>query len=92
MSFEAMNHTEENPEIIDMLKQCESRKSVDELFEKHGIRDKGKRIELLNKTMGSPETFYSFGEPDEEAKYQREVSILLTKPWEINEFYEKVGL
>lgn len=43
--------------------------------------------------MGSPEIFYASGEPDEQTKYQRDVSVLLEKqPWKINDLYERAGL
>ena len=72
--------------IIAELKRCDSRESV------HEIMDKEERIEYLNEAMGSLETFYSSGDPDLHAEYEREVSILLTKPWELNALYEKAGL
>ena len=53
---------------------------------------KEERIEYLNEAMGSLETFYSSCNPDLHAEYDREVSILLTKPWELNALYEKAGL
>ena len=78
--------------VVAGLRECESRKSVDSLFEHYGIDAIGLRITLLNRAMGSPETFYSSGELDEDAKYQREVSMLLTRAWELNDLYEKAGL
>lgn len=72
--------------IIAELKKCDSRESV------HEIMDKEERIEYLNEAMGSLETFYSSCDPDPDAEYEREVSILLTKPWELNALYEKAGL
>lgn len=78
--------------IIKDLKKCDSREDVHDVFDNHKIMDKEKRIEYLNEAMGSLETFYSSGDPDLDAKYEREVSILLTKPWELNALYEKAGL
>lgn len=78
--------------IIAELKKCDSRESVHDVFDNHQIIDKEERIEYLNEAMGSLETFYSSGDPDLHAKYEREVSILLTKPWELNALYEKAGL
>ena len=78
--------------IIRDLKKSNSRKDVHDVFDNHEIMDKKKRIEYLNEAMGSLETFYSSGDPDLDAKYEREVSILLTKPWELNALYEKAGL
>ena len=78
--------------VVAGLKECESRKSVDSLFEHYGIDAIGLRITLLNRAMGSLETLYSSGELDEDAKYQREVSMLLTRAWELNDLYEKAGL
>lgn len=72
--------------IIAELKECDSRESV------HEIMDKEERIEYLNEAMGSLETFYSSGDAEPDAEYEREVSILLTKPWELNVLYEKAGL
>ena len=78
--------------IIAELKKCDSRESVHDVFDNHEIIDKEERIEYLNEAMGSLETFYSSGDPDLDAEYEREVSILLTKPWELNALYEKAGL
>ena len=78
--------------IIAELKKCDSRESVHDVFDHHEIMDKEERIEYLNEAMGSLETFYSSCNPDLDAEYEREVSILLTKPWELNALYEKAGL
>ena len=93
MDAKVRDSTKESHNIVVAgLRECESRKSVDSLFEHYGIDAIGLRITLLNRAMESPETFYSSGELDEDAKYQREVSMLLTRAWELNDLYEKAGL
>lgn len=90
----SINNAElQRDEIIEELKRCESRQSVEDLFNSNAVDDIGERIELLNEAMGSPEIFYASGEPDEQTKYQRDVSVLLEKqPWKINDLYERAGL
>ena len=41
--------------------------------------------------MGNPETFYSHELPEDRV-YEQEVSMLLTKAWEINEIYARGSL
>ena len=72
--------------VVSALKSCSSRAGVDELFGKYDVHESKLRIELLREAMGSPETFYSHKLPEDEM-YQQEVSMLLTKAWEINELY-----
>lgn len=74
--------------VVGGLKSCSSRNGVDELFNKYDIHDSQLRIALLREAMGNPETFYSHKLPQDEM-YKQEVSMLLTKAWEINELYAK---
>ena len=74
--------------VVGGLKSCSSRNGVDELFNKYDIHESEVRIALLREAMGNPETFYSHKLPEDEM-YQQEVSMLLTKAWEINELYAK---
>ena len=74
--------------VVGGLKSCSSRNGVDELFNKYDIHGSELRIALLREAMGNPETFYSHKLPQDEM-YQQEVSMLLTKAWEINELYAK---
>lgn len=77
--------------VVSALKACSSRARVDELFGKYDVHESKLRIELLREAMGNPETFYSHKLPEDEM-YQQEVSMLLTKAWEINELYAKGAL
>ena len=81
-----------NNSLKDRLVQCETRQEVEKVFVDLGINDLSKRIDALNNIMGDPETFCSSGTPDENFRYQREVSIFLTGDWKINEYYERAGL
>ena len=74
--------------VVGGLKSCSSRNGVDELFNKYDIHERKLRIALLREAMGNPETFYSHKLPQDKM-YQQEVSMLLTKAWEINELYAK---
>ena len=74
--------------VVGGLKSCSSRNGVDELFGKYEVHENKLRIALLREAMGNPETFYSHKLPENEM-YQQEVSMLLTKAWEINELYAK---
>ena len=74
--------------VVGGLKSCSSRNGVDELFNKYDIHESELRIALLREAMGNPETFYSHKLPEDKI-YQQEVSMLLTKAWEINELYAK---
>ena len=76
--------------VVGGLKSCSSRNGVDELFNKYDIHESKLRIELLREAMGNPETFYSHKLPQDKM-YEQEVSMLLTKAWEINELYAKVA-
>ena len=77
--------------VVGGLKSCSSRNGVDELFNKYDVHESKLRIELLREAMGNPETFYSHKLPEDEM-YQQEVSMLLTKAWEINELYVRGSL
>lgn len=77
--------------VVSALKSCSSRNGVDELFGKYEVHENKLRIELLREAMGNPETFYSHELP-EDKMYQQEVSMLLTKAWEINELYVRGSL
>lgn len=77
--------------VVSALKSCSSRNGVDELFGKYEVHENKLRIELLREAMGNPETFYSHKLPEDEM-YQQEVSMLLTKAWEINELYVRGSL
>ena len=77
--------------VVGGLKSCSSRAGVDELFNKYDIHEMKSRIALLREAMGNPETFYSHKLPQDKM-YEQEVSMLLTKAWEINELYARGGL
>ena len=89
MSTSSSNISPESHAVVAAgLKSCSSRGGVNELFSKYNIREKSFRIELLREAMGNPETFYSHRLP-EDKMYEQEVSMLLTKAWEINELYAR---
>lgn len=77
--------------VVGGLKSCSSRNGVDELFNKYDIHESKLRIELLREAMGNPEPFYSHKLPQDKM-YEQEVSMLLTKAWEINELYVRGSL
>ena len=84
------NSHESHDIVVAGLRACSSRKGVDKLFENYQISEHKLRIKLLREAMGNPQTFYSHELPQDKM-YQQEVSMLLTKAWEINEIYAKEG-
>lgn len=78
--------------IINGLRACKSRDDINELFKIHNITETSKKIELLNESMYSPETFYSSGDINEEDKLDLTIEIFLMDDWRLNERYEKAGL
>ena len=78
--------------IINALRACKSRDDINDLFKIHNITKTNKKIELLNESMYSPETFYSSGDINEEDKLDLTIEIFLMNDWRLNERYEKAGL
>ncbi|WP_300712538.1 hypothetical protein [uncultured Brachyspira sp.] len=78
--------------IVNGLRACKSRDDINDLFKIHDITKTNKKIELLNESMYSPETFYSSGDINEEDKLDLTIEIFLMDDWRLNERYEKAGL
>ncbi len=76
--------------VAGALQGCSTRLRVQEVFSKFEIKDNSKKIKLLRQAMGNPETFYSHELSDED-KLQREISMLITHAWKLNEAYAKAG-
>ena len=92
MSIDSHDLSQESHAIVVAgLRSCSSRAGVDELFRKYDVHESKSRIELLREAMGKPETFYSHKLPEDRV-YEQEVSMLLTKAWEINEIYARGSL
>ncbi len=77
--------------VIGALQGCSTRLRVNEVFQKFAIGGTEQKIRLLRKAMGDPVTFYS-DDIAEENKLQREISMLISKAWEMNKLYDRAGL
>lgn len=81
-----------NKKLIDGLRQCEDRAAVDKVFEKYKVHDVKERLGFLHKAMYEPQTFRSAEIDEPDARYHREVSVLLTGVWKNIPIYERAGL
>jgi hypothetical protein len=84
---------EERDRIIEgALKGCTTKESIEDTFELYGIEDVGERTDMLNKCMGSPQTFFSSSRISPEDTYELTVQMFLTMSWKLNEVYDRMGL
>jgi hypothetical protein len=84
--------SEKDSIIIGALQKCRSRESLEETFNLYKIADLEKRIDQLNKSMGSPQTFFSSGKISTEETYELTLQMFLTMSWKLNEIYDRMGV
>ena len=66
------------------LSECKTRQEVEKAFELKGISAdnfEAKNVFLLEE-MGSPQMFYSIGNPSDEQKYEMILASFLSRKWE----------
>jgi hypothetical protein len=78
--------------VIGALKECTTRASIDDIFDRFNITDTQERIDKLNQCMGDPQTFFSSGEVSLEETYELTIQMFLTMSWKLNEIYDRMGL
>ena len=76
--------------IIEGLQGCSSEEAVMDLFSEFGVENNREKIELLREARGNPQIFNS-SEISLGDQVQREISVLLTGVWKLNEIYERAG-
>jgi len=77
--------------IVGSLKECASKKLVEETFTLHKVTEESKKIGYLNLCMGNPETFYAKGGIELKEKYEVTLQMFLAGTWKLNALYEKLG-
>jgi hypothetical protein len=78
--------------VIGALKECSSKKTVEDTFALYEIGDISERIDKLNTCMGNPQTFFSSDEVSPEEAYELTIQMFLTKSWKLNEIYDRMGV
>jgi hypothetical protein len=78
--------------IIGALKECTTRASLEDTFNRFDITDTQERIDKLNRCMGNPRTFFSSGKVTLEETYELTIQMFLTMSWKLNEIYDRMGL
>jgi hypothetical protein len=78
--------------VIGALKECTTRVSIDDTFDRFNITDTQERIDKLNRCMGNPQTFFSSGKVSLKETYELTIQMFLTMSWKLNEIYDRMGL
>jgi hypothetical protein len=78
--------------VIGALKECTTRASIEDTFDRFNITDIQERIGKLNQCMGDPQTFFSSGKVSLEETYELTIQMFLTMSWKLNEIYDRMGL
>jgi hypothetical protein len=78
--------------IIGALKECTSRKTIEDTFKLYEIGDISERTDKLNECMGSPQTFFSSEKVSPEEIYELTIQMFLTMSWKLNEIYDRIGV
>jgi hypothetical protein len=82
---------EQDKIIIGALKECTSRSTLEDTFDRYQITDVRERIKKLNACMGNPQTFFSTGKVSREDTYELTIQMFLTMSWKLNEIYDRMG-
>ncbi|MDR1173904.1 MAG: hypothetical protein LBK83_00360 [Treponema sp.] len=83
---------EQNKIVIGALKECTTKESIEDTFNRYEITDTQERINKLNRCMGDPQTFFSSGNVSLEETYELTIQMFLTMSWKLNEIYDRMGL
>jgi hypothetical protein len=78
--------------VIGALKECTTRASIEDTFDRYEITDIQERINKLNRCMGDPQTFFSSGKVSLEETYELTIQMFLTMSWKLNDIYDRIGL
>ncbi|MDR0382520.1 MAG: hypothetical protein LBH50_00865 [Spirochaetaceae bacterium] len=77
--------------VIGALKECTTRMSIEDTFNRYEIASIQERINKLNQCMGDPQTFFSSGKVSLEETYELTIQMFLTMSWKLNKIYERMG-
>ncbi|GHU39137.1 hypothetical protein FACS1894190_02530 [Spirochaetia bacterium] len=80
-----MANAEERMPMIGAIRECGSRKILDDMFEKFNVSDRPSRIDALKEAMYNPEVFFSSGDMDIERQYETLVGAFLSGVWKRDE-------
>jgi hypothetical protein len=79
--------------IVGALKACTTKEIIEDTFARFDVSVLGERIDILNRCMGNPQTFFSSGDSiSVENKYELTIQMFLTMSWKMNELYERMGI
>jgi hypothetical protein len=78
--------------VIGALKECTTRVSIEDTFNRYEITDIQERVDKLNQCMGDPQTFFSSGKVSLKETYELTIQMFLTMSWKLNEIYDRIGL
>jgi hypothetical protein len=79
--------------IVSALKACTTRKFIEDTFARFDVDVLDERTDMLNESMGNPQTFFSSGDSVSiEDKYELTMQMFLTMSWKMNDLYERMGL
>lgn len=78
---------EERNIIIGALRACTERAAIEKVFDKFCKENNFKledKTDLLIEAMGSPQTFFSTGNPTVEQKYELVIEMFLSMTWKFS--------
>ena len=78
--------------IVGAIKQCSTRKSIEDTFKLYKIEEKEERILKLNECMGNPETYFSSEKVSIDEKYELTLQMFLTASWKLVALYDRMGV
>ena len=78
--------------VAGALKECNSRKSIEDIFRRFDVEDKAVRVDRLNDCMGNPQTFFTSGTVTTEEIYELTIQMFLTGSWKLSEKYKQLGI
>jgi hypothetical protein len=78
--------------VIGALKECTTRASIEDTFDRYEITNTQEKIDKLNRCMGDPQTFFSSDKVSLEETYELTIQMFLTMSWKLNEIYDRMGL
>jgi hypothetical protein len=83
---------EPDKSVIDALKKCTTKVSLEDIFRQYDITDTQERINKLNWCMGNPQTFFSSAKVSLEETYELTIQMFLTMSWKLNDIYDHMDL
>lgn len=79
-----MNNKQNTNIIVGALRECTTRKDLEDVFHRFKCTELSEKIALLLETMGNPKVFFSNGTPTDAQRYELAIQMFLTMSWKFS--------